>query len=180
MKSWKGIAALMLVAVLSSGCFLKSKSSKKVPPSVDPDSEKSHVADLTLHDPMRVAFENKGFYTPDICIQWVRYTKDGKVEGDFVEFANHPCIGELIDEDDVVEYKAIVKDQNLFGTYYIYDETRGFPALGLFREFNNVGSLEYRLEELCDMTSNPQYSNTCSVNMESSLFNTFIAIELGD
>jgi len=128
------------------------------------------------------ALQNKGTYTPDVCMQWVNYKdKDGKDMGDKLELSNAACIDSLIDADEVLQSLSIEQHKQFFTNYYVIDDNSRQTLGHLVRltsvPFNGETTVRYQMDELCDIGG---YATACTIQIENSLFNTSEPLAITD
>jgi hypothetical protein len=179
------IAAALTTALFLSGCSTRQAQTTdrtKNPPSVptDPNTGKidntvirNEVPNLKLYTYFEQGLQNKGIYTPDVCFQLVKLTQGGTDIGMYLEMSSVPCPGVgLVEESDVL-LRVKVQQSTQYNTQYrlVYEQSYS-PEIGAIRRITTNGTVEYRLEGLCDVDAggyNEGWDTYCDIAVENSL-----------
>ncbi len=177
---------LLMLALCSglvlSACSKKALVGKDVPknppslPKTDPQVVGTPVAGFLLTSSFVTELQNKGLYTPDICLQMAEYKKGTQLIGTYLEISSVPCPGSgLVDDKDVLLRLTAVQDTQYPTNWRLIFEQSYSPEVGTIHKFVNNGVTEMRPEGPCDIDTrneNRGWDDYCSIAVESSLFRT--------
>lgn len=171
--------SLIISSVLVSGCGqVKAKSSNAKPkvnyfPKKQPVPPTSNTLTRTLLFNVRIGTQleqtlttSKNLYTPDNCVQWVRYTGQGVTE-DHIELSNNYCPYQGVAETSAVVARVKTKQGSSPAMHQLISNSG--LALGELRvqgEWSNSPQDIWILEELCTAS----YRGACIVEVSASKF----------
>jgi hypothetical protein len=169
----------MFIVALSLGLALTACSKKKLTvdapkgKTIEPGEVRDPVWNFSLSPAFEAELQNKGIYTPDICIRLVKIAKSSADSSTYLEIASVTCptTGDLAENDVLLRLKVEPQGTSETDLRVVYESPSYHPEIGAIKKTVSGNVTSYSLESLCDIDAgNSGWDTYCNVAIENSVF----------